>query len=297
MPIDRRCPMRTTTILAGTALTVAATLSAAPGALAAKAVFGGSTKSGEAIVLTADKKAVKLKSAVIAWEANCADGMTLPFSSALTVSKASPGFSPAANDLSLTRNGKRRFSGRQTFALEGSDSALAVVVTLAGKLGAKAASGTLTADATEIDKASGATKTTCHTGSLRWKASRAPGRVYGGSTGQDEPFVAKVDARRKRVTDVLVGWGSPCQPDGYMSYPERLSNFALASSGRFSDTWEDNVRMTDGGSRKFAYSLTGRLSRRSGAGTFRVAVTGTDSGGATTLTCDTGSIRWKAATG
>src|SRR3954447_2500237 len=180
--------MRPTTTLARTAPTPAAPPSTAPGALAASAVFGGSTKSGEAIVLTADKKAAKLKSAVIAWEANCADGMSLPFSSALTASKASPGFSPGPNDLSLTRNGKRRFSGTQTFALEGSDSALVVGVKLAGKLGAKAASGTLSADATEIDKASGATKTTCHTGSLRWKASRAPGRIYGGRTGQDQPF-------------------------------------------------------------------------------------------------------------
>src|SRR4051812_11742104 len=296
-PSTRRQAMRTTTILAGAVATVAATLGAAPGALAANAVFGGSMRSGEAIVLTADKKAAKLKSAVIAWEARCGDGMTLPISGAVTATKGSPGFSAGADDLDMSRNGKQRFSGRQAFALDGGDSAMRVVVKLTGKLGRKAASGTLSAEGTEIDKSSGATRTTCRTGTVRWKASRAPGRVYGGKTSQDEPFVAKVDARRKRVTDVLVGWQSPCQPDGYLSFAEHLSNFPLASSGRFADTWDDTEKLDDGGAVKFAYSLTGRLSRRSGAGTFRAALTGTDAGGATTHTCDTGAVTWKAATG
>jgi hypothetical protein len=289
--------MRTTTILAGAVATVAATLGPAPGALAANAVFGGSTRSGEAIVLTADRKAAKLRSAVIAWEARCGDGMTLPVSSAVTATKGSPGFSAGPEDLKMSRNGKQRFSGRQAFALDGGDSAIKVVVKLTGKLGRKAAAGNLSAEATVIDKSSGATRTTCRTGNVRWKASRAPGRVYGGKTSQDEPFVAKVDARRKRVTDVLVGWASACQPNGYLSYPDQLSNFALASSGRFADTWDHTVKLNDGGALKFAYSLTGRLSRRSGAGTFRAAVTGTDAGGATTHTCDTGAVTWKAATG
>jgi hypothetical protein len=289
--------MRTTTILAGAVATVVATLGPAPGALAANAVFGGSTRSGEAIVLTADRKAAKLRSAVIAWEARCGDGMTLPISSAVTATKGSPGFSAGREDLDMSRNGKRRFSGTQAFALDGGDSAMAVVVKLTGKLGRKAASGTLSAQAREFDKSSGAIRTTCRTGNVRWRASRAPGRVYGGKTSQDEPFVAKVDARRKRVTDVLVGWESPCRPDGYFSYPDELSNFALASSGRFADTWDDTVKLGDGGARKFDYSLTGRLLRRSGAGTLRVAVTEKDAGGATTVMCDTGAVTWKAATG
>jgi hypothetical protein len=289
--------MRTTTILAGAVATVAATLGPAPGALAANAVFGGSASSGEAIVLTADKKAAKLRSAVIAWEARCSDGTTLPFSSAVTARNGSPGFSGGPDDLELSRNGKHRFAGRQEFVLDGGDSVLAVVVKLTGKLGRKAASGTLSAAGTAIDKSSGATGTTCRTGTVRWKASRAPGRVYGGKTSQDEPFVAKVDARRKRVTDVLVGWESPCQPDGYFYLPDELSNFTLRSSGRFGDMWDETVKLDGGGARKFDYSLTGRLSRRSGAGTLRVALTETDAGGATTATCDTSAVRWKAATG
>ena len=56
----------------------------------------------------------------------------------------------------------------------------------AGKLSAKRASGTLDATITVVD-ASGTTVTTCRTGSVRWSATRAPGRVYAGSTAQDHP--------------------------------------------------------------------------------------------------------------
>src|SRR4051794_6453062 len=298
-PSRRRGPMPRTSILAGAGAVAAAatTLGAAPGALAANAVFGGSTNDGEAIVVNADKTATKLKGAVVAWQSRCSDGTTLPFSSAVSVAKKSAGFSVGPDELTMTRNGKKRFSGVQTFALAGGDSAAAVVVKFAGRLSAKTATGTLSAEAKILDKSSGAVQGTCGTGSVHWKASRAPGRVYAGKTSQDQPFVARVDARRKRVTDVLMGWTAPCRPDGYMSIPEQLSNFTLASSGRFNDTWDQTVKMDDGGSRKFDYTLTGRLSRRSGAGKFRASVAGTDAGGASRESCDTGAVAWKVATG
>src|SRR4051812_20394537 len=94
IPLPRRRDMRRTSILAGAVATVATTLGAAPGALAANAVFGGSTKSGEAIVINADKTAKKLTSAVIAWRAECGDGMGLPMASALTPTADAPGFNP-----------------------------------------------------------------------------------------------------------------------------------------------------------------------------------------------------------
>ena len=289
--------MQRTTILAGAVAALATTLGAAPGAFAAKAVYGGSTNSGEAIVLTADGAGTKLKSAVLAWRAKCSDGTGLPYASSVTPTTASPGFSPGPRDLLMARNGKKRFSVTQLLGLGIGDSSAAVKVTVAGRLGRKAASGTMSVDVTIVDNASGDTKGTCGTGRMSWKASRAPGRVYGGSTSQDEPFVAKVDARRKRVTDVLVGWGSPCNPEGYFHFPEQLHNFSLASSGRFGDTWDEPIRLDDGGTRTFAYGLTGRLSRRAGSGTFQVAVTEKDAGGATTATCDTGRLTWKATTG
>jgi hypothetical protein len=287
--------MRRTSILAGALATMATTLGAAPGALAANAVFGGSTSSGQAIVINADKAAKKLRSAVIAWRAECGDGMGLPVASSLT--PAGAGFTPRPEDLLVKRNGRGRFSGTQLFGMDLGDDAAAVKVTVSGRLGAKSASGTLSAEATIFDKPTGDAKTTCKTGRLRWKASRAPGRVYGGKTSQDEPFVAKVDARRKRVTDVLVGWGGECKPDGFFYIPDQLQNFSLTKTGRFGDTWTENFNLDDGGKRVFGYAVSGRLSRRSGAGAMRVTVTESDAGGATTATCDSGPMTWKAKTG
>lgn len=289
--------MRRTSLLAGSAAALAITLGAAPGALAAGAVFGGSTTGGEAIVLTGDKAAKTLRSAVIAWNAKCADGQSLAWSTELTPTSASPGFSPGARDLLVSRNRKGRFAGTQLLGLGFGDVSAAVKVSLDGKLRAKSASGTLSAEVTIIESATGNTQTTCRTGRLRWKASRAPGRIYGGKTSQEEPIVAKLDAKRRRVTDVLMSWESPCSPDGSLRFSEALSNFPAASTGRFGDTWDDTFKTPDGGSRHFGYSITGKLARRAGRGTFHVAITETDPAGATRATCDTGGITWKATTG
>jgi hypothetical protein len=289
--------MRRTSLLAG-AVAALVTLGAAPGALAAKPVFGGSTSGGEAIVLYTNKAAKKLSSAVIAWRAKCADGQGLPETSQVTPTTTSPGFSPGAEDLVVSRNAKGRFSGTQLFGLNFDNASAAVTVTLTGRLGAKAATGTLSAEATILDNATGNTVTTCRTGRLRWKASRAPGRIYGGKTSQGAPFVAKVDAKRKRVTDVLVSWEtSSCTPDGYIRYPEQLGNFPLASTGRFGDTWDDTVKDPDGGMTHYGYKLAGRLARSSARGTLQVAVTAADAAGATTMSCDSGGVSWKATTG
>ena len=290
--------MRRTSLLAGGAAALAITLGAVPAASAADAVFGGSTTGYEAIVLNGDKAAKKLRSAVVAWRAECADGEGLPMSMTVTPTAASPGFSAPPTALTMSRNRKGRFSGTQRFGLNFGDFSAAVTVQFAGRLRVKAASGTLSADAVVTENASGNTATTCRTGRLRWNASRAPGRIYGGKTSQDYPFVAKLDAKRKQVTDVILGWETrSCEPEMGFSYPEHLSNFRLASTGRFGDTWDDTVKDSDGGSRRFDYSLTGRVARRAVRGTLRIAITGTDAAGAKTMSCDSGSVTWKATTG
>jgi hypothetical protein len=67
--------------------------------------------------------------------------------------------------------------------------------------------------------------------------------------------------------------------------------------GRVGHTWDDTVKDPDGGSRRFDYALTGRVARRVGRGTLRIALTGTDAAGAKTLSCDSGGVSWKATTG
>jgi hypothetical protein len=291
--------MRRRTGLAGAALALATTLGTAPGALAADSVYGGSTSATEPIVVNADKAGKKLRSAVVAWRADCADDQGY-FSngSTLTPTSGAPGFSPGPRDLLTTRNGKRRFSGRQEVGFDLGDHVAVVVVKFDGRLGAKAASGTLSADVSIVERTSGNQVATCKTGRLRWKASRAPGRVFGGKTSQDQPVVARLDAKRKRVTDLLVSWEpSSCQPEGGFHFWERLSNFGVKSSGRFSDSWDSTEPISDGGSARTTYALTGRVSRRTARGTMRFGVTWLDAAGATQRSCDSGGLTWKATTG
>src|SRR4051794_11171099 len=188
--------MGTRTALAAAAA-LATTLATAPGALAADAVYGGTTSRGEAIVIKADKTGKKLRSAVIAWNADCGDQSYFAQGSSVTAAKASPGFAPNSAVLATSRNGKGRFAGKQTMTFHSDTSVAVVEVTLAGRLGKKAASGTLSAVAVATDVASGNTVATCDTGRLTWKATHAPGRVYGGKTTQDEPVVVRLDAKRK----------------------------------------------------------------------------------------------------
>ena len=62
--------MPITTRAAGFAIAAIAVTTPAP-ALAGNAVYGGSTSAGAAIAINADKKAKKLRSAIVSWKAAC----------------------------------------------------------------------------------------------------------------------------------------------------------------------------------------------------------------------------------
>jgi hypothetical protein len=162
----------------------------------------------------------------------------------------------------------------------------------------QAASGKLAATVSILDNASGTEVMTCETGSLKWSASRSAGRIFGGKTTQDEPVVARLDRKRKTVTDLLVGWESDtCEPpDRYFRFGERYRGLTVRS-GRFASTDDESYPTDDGGTLAYGYKLAGSVARRSVRGSLRVTVTGTDAAGATTLSCDSGQVTWKAATG
>jgi hypothetical protein len=271
-------------------------LAAAPPALAANTVFGGSTDAGEPIVLNGDQPAKQLRSAVIAVEAKCSEG-TFPFVLAVAPKKASPGFTPGPHDLIMVRNGKGRFAGVAGGGVDLGDSFALATASLSGKLKAKGASGVLKLDISIVDKQTNNERESCHSGALRWAASHSPGRVYGGRSSQGEPVVVRLDAKRRKVTDVLAGWESAsCTPEGFMRFGERFTNFPL-HAGHFGGTWDQPFATDDGGKIDYAYALAGKVAKRTTSGTLHVGVTGTDATGATTLTCDTGSVTWKAVTG
>jgi hypothetical protein len=272
----------------------AAVLAASPSALAADAVYGGSSPGGDPIVVKADPKATELRSVAISWRAVCDDGSGFPGSTLLTPVKPVPGFSPGPDELIVSRNAKGRFQGVQlTGATNGADVA-AVQVEVAGRLKGARASGTLSAIVKIRDEA-GASLGSCQA-SQRWTATRAAGLIYGGTTSQGQPFVARLDAKRKRVNDVLTTWVAPCR-EGYFRVPDHWGNFAVKRTGSFGNPFTDDVSLDGGAKRHFDYRFAGKLSRTSAKGTLQVKIADTDASGAATDSCDTGGVTWKAATG
>jgi hypothetical protein len=286
----------TTALLVGGA--AALVLAAAPPARAADAVYGGTTRAGEPIVINADADAKSLTSAVIGWHAKCGDAGYVPGATELTPMLPTPGFTPGYRDLLMSRNGKGRFAGTQLGG--GSTAAIrsAMVVDLAGKLTPKKASGTLHAVVKITDLATGNAVATCDTGTLQWSASRAPGAIFGGRTSQEKPVVVRVDAKRKEVTDVLASWDThTCTPDASYGFPEHFSGFRLKPTGRFGDAFTQDYAMDGGAKRHFAYTLAGRVTRVAAKGTLHVTMTDADAAGTQTLACDSGGVTVKALTG
>jgi len=280
---------------------LAAAAAMAAGASPARAadwVYGGTTSDGEPIAVNAAKGAKKLTATVISWSATCSDDKRYMRGSALTPLVPQSGFGPGPDDLVMSRNAKGRFKGTR-MAVEDLGGGLGGVVSVAmeGKLGRSRASGTLSATVKVIDE-SGNTVDSCQTGSLRWSATRAPGKVFAGSSSQQNPVVIRVDPRRRRVTDVLLAWdSSTCTPEASYRYPEHFGNFPLSRAGAFGDPFTQDYAMDDGGKRAFAYRVSGRVTKTGARGTFHATMTDSDAAGAQTLTCDSGNIAWKARTG
>jgi hypothetical protein len=192
---------------------VAAGLVFAPSALARGPVYGGSTSAMQAIVLRTDAKAKKLKSAVIAWSADCKVGSYWADGSDLTALKADPGFEPDPGELAVTRNAGGRFSGVQAYATSGGRSHR-----------------TRDSRGRRTDQGQGCERHAARerlarrrqrqrAGRLRHghravgREARA-GRIFGGATSQDAPMVIRLDSPGRKVSDVMTGWGARCVPDG-----------------------------------------------------------------------------------
>ena len=130
----------------------------------------------------------------------------------------------------------------------------------------------------------------CTTGPLRWAAEHRPGLVYGGSTAQGEPFVARLSKSRKRVDEIHVGWHAACLPEGGVDFPETFDRFPVAASGRFGDAFTQRYENSSGGGENvYDYDVRGRIGRSSASGTFAARVTYPDA-----TVCDTGAQRWTA---
>jgi hypothetical protein len=235
---------------------------------------------------------------VVSWDADCGNDMSFPYGAALRPAVSQPGFTAGPDDLLMARNAKGRFAGATLAGSDLGDTTAAVAFSLDGKLSAKRATGTLAGTVTIVDKATGNTVSTCQTGNLRVSATRAPGQVFGGVTNQDEPVVARVDAGRRRLSNLLITWQSrTCTPDGFVRFPEHLGNFRLSHSGAFNTPFTEDDPFNDGTTASFSYSVSGRATKTAVRGKLHVGMTLTDATGAQVRSCDSGAVSWKALTG
>lgn len=276
---------------------VALGATAAP-AHAAGFVYGGATRDGDAIVLTAPKGAQKLSGAVIAWHATCTSQMHFSDAVALTPAKPAGGLPVDRQDLVVTRNAKGRFAGSEIYAEDLGTNMAAISVSLSGRLRRSGASGTLSATVKIADKATGAAADSCQTGRVGWAAVHSPGTIYGGRTSRDAPVLLRVAPKQRRVRDVMLGWDTQSCSDGsYLVYPDAFQGFPMSRTGAFGNPFTYTATFDDGSKRAFSYDLRGRVTKTSAHGTLHVTTADTDAAGAPGMTCDSGTIAWKALTG
>jgi hypothetical protein len=291
-------PMRPSLILslAAAAATTAAALAASPPARAADGVYGGTTRDRHPIVLKTDRDGQALRSVIISWTATCPDG---PFSDAseLTPAKPQPGFAPDQDELVVDRNAKARFVGTQIETFNSDTTSAGVVVKLAGKLTATKASGTISADVTILDNATGNVVAACRLAETAWEAFRSPGILYGGSTSQSEPVVLRLNRQRRRVDDVITVWDAKCAPDGVLRIPDHFVRFPIKSTGAFGNPFSDDVPIGDGAKAHVDYDVAGRVTKTAAKGRLHVKFASADAAGTPGLACDTGAVSWSAKSG
>ena len=289
--------------LVGVALTVAVLVLASAAQAGAKKlspglVYGGETSQNAPFVLALRRGARTVDHAAIVVSAKCSDGKTLNVFETLSFGSDGPAFIGPGHHffpngtLSKTQAFNSAGLGSEVFGeLSG-----AMTEKIKGRIQANgAASGTYTATVTLIDQ-QGATVATCRTGVLRWTVRSARGQIYAGSTTQHQPIVVELNRQRTKVTDLLVGWGAGCTPPDSILVGDHLSDFPISAAG-FGDTFQAQTEIDGGGKETLDYAINGRVGKTKASGRLSVKITDTDGSGATTSTCNTGSVTWSAKTG
>ena len=109
--------------------------------------------------------------------------------------------------------------------------------------------------------------------------------------------MVRLNPKRTKVADVLMGWEtSSCTPDNWYRQGDEFTSFPL-HAGHFGDGFSNTFDDGSGGKVTLDYTIAGTVKRKASKGTLHVGLTNTDASGATAMTCDSGRIAWKAATG
>jgi hypothetical protein len=138
---------------------------------------------------------------------------------------------------------------------------------LTGVVTASEARGTLVARRTVvIERAFGGVERSC-TRTMRWRAVRGPGTVFGGTTSSGAPVVLRVTRDHRRVTQSLISWAARCRALDYYVEPHDkwLLPFALPADGRFAKSY----RYDAGNGGDVIGRFAGRVGETTASGTFR----------------------------
>jgi hypothetical protein len=297
--------MRHRTLAAAASVLALAALAFAPVAhSAAKTrplglVYGGVTSTAAPFVLKLERGAKKIDHVNILVEGKCANGQSVRYDATLTFEVNIPAAVMLGDHVfkggRLSKTGAFRAVGR------GAEDFGAVIAGMNEKIAGKVtrsggASGTYTATMGIVDTQTGTTTTTCNTGTIRWTARSAPGRIYGGTTSDDQPVVVELAKRRTSVHVLRFSWSANCSPSGGVQFPENLSGFPL-TNGAFGDSFEQAYDLGGGSKATFDYAIRGRVAKTKASGSFSVKDTETDATGAVTAACDSGTVTWSAKSG
>ena len=265
-------------------------------AAAKQALYGGSTRDFDPIVLRADATGAKLKSAAFTFTVKCASGNALPVSLNVPVKPAPSGNSVPTGVLLAEQNAKGRFKTSLLAPISATPPyAVALTVLFEGKLARKGASGTLTGALAVVNSETGTLVETCIMGPVKWTAKHAPGRVYAGVSAANMPVVLAVNAKRTKVTELRFGWyTADCTPAGnFIRFGDALSNLRLRK-GKFDDAFAQDFPRDDGGTNRYEYDLNGKVSRTKASGSIAINYTETNPDGSQ-LVCRVPETNWKAA--
>ena len=256
--------------------------------------YGGPTGQDDAIVLVTNSSGKRLSGAVMAFRASCESGQTFAFHDVVEVGSAGGGTLPYG-ELVASRNSGGVVRAQLFNAYSTSAGSAALQVEFSARTGSKSSRGSFSAELVEFDTPGARPATEppsgakvvdrCRTGTVRWSARHAPGRIYGGVSSQGEPVVLIANRNRSRLETAGVGWHADCTDQGFVDFPDVLRNFPIRR-GRFGDVfaWRPEPGVN------IAYDFGGSINSRTARGRLRVDV---DKGNA--ATCSTGQLTWRAS--
>lgn len=197
------------------------------------------------------------------------------------------------NSAPVRRNGT--FSSAVTFTEPNPDDRTQRLnhrAVLAGRVGAKRASGTYR-DVITITNAAGSAVSTCDTGTASWSGRRGKGR-FGGASAQEMPLAVSRTRSGKRAS-LFIQWRADCGGGTFLERALehkglRVRRGKFSKSGGLSFTTDKGARVTG------TFSITGRFSGRRVAGRYTVNATGTSTSGQQ-FSCKLDRMPYKATRG